>query len=350
MNDEPPQGGAGPWPHGRPEHPGGPQGGGGPGYGGVPHGSPPYGHPPYGSPPYGSPQYGGQPYPPPYPGPYPVPPGAGGPPRGTSPDALVPFSFGDWFTKVIGTVRRSWRPLLVIQAVTLLPSLLLQLLLVPSGPAGAGDAVPSGAATTIAVGVVVLLGVLAVVASAVGAMAAVFVTVRDAARRPYTRAHVLAFVRNRAAPAIGWTVVAALVVAVGVGVLVAVLGPLLSLLPVLAGLCYAGTVLTALPGVVGVERAGIGRILALVHPRFFPTLGRVAVVALAASVAAVVLRLVRTVLSVASPAVGALVEVVLAVPIGVVGVAAAVVLYAENRFHENHAVHTPVLADEIDRP
>jgi hypothetical protein len=396
MSDEPPEGGAARSGHGGPESdaPGtqpGQQPYGTPypqqsagGYGQV-HGHPPYGHqeypagreyggdprqgagpqygatPPYGAGPQhgGGPQYGAAPsgagqygagqYGAPYPPVHGAYPGHPGPPGGTSPDPLVPFSLGDWFGKVIATVQRSWKPLLVIQALVLVPALLLQVVLAVSG-IGGGFVLPGRGALAGTAGLVLLFGILSVAVSALGAMAAVFVTVRDAARRPYTREQVIAFVRNRAVPAIGWTAAAAAAVGAAVAVLVLAFGPFLAVLPILAGALYAGTVLTALPGVVGVERGGIGRVVTLVHRRFFPTLGRFVLFGLAACVVGFVIGLVGAAVGVVSPLAGALVNLVLALPIGVVGTAVVVVLYAENRFHEDHAVHTPVLADEIDRP
>ncbi|OLM19124.1 MULTISPECIES: hypothetical protein [unclassified Pseudonocardia] len=349
-----PRHGAGPRYGATPPYGAGPQYGGGPPYGAAPSGAGQYGAGQYGAGQYGAGQYGagqygagqyGAPYPPPH-GAYP---GHPGPPGGTSPDPLVPFSLGDWFGKVIATVQRSWKPLLVVQALILVPALLLQVVLVVSG-IGGGFVLPGRGALAGTAVLVLLFGILSVAVSALGAMAAVFVTVRDAARRPYTRDQVIAFVRNRAVPAIGWTAAVAAAAGAAVAVLVLAFGPFLAVLPILAGALYAGTVLTALPGVVGVERGGIGRVVTLVHRRFFPTLGRFALFGLAACVAGFVIGLVGAAVGVVSPLAGALVNLVLALPIGVVGTAVVVVLYAENRFHEDHAVHTPVLADEIDRP
>jgi hypothetical protein len=50
-----------------------------------------------------------------------------------------------------------------------------------------------------------------------------------------------------------------------------------------------------------------------------------------------------------SPVLGELVAVLLQLPLQMAGVAAMIVTYAECRFHEHNPVHTPVLADEIDR-
>ncbi|ANY09522.1 hypothetical protein [Pseudonocardia sp. HH130630-07] len=304
----------------------------------------PYGYPagayppPHGGhPPYGGPQQAqvGHPFP------------------STSPDPLVPFSLGDWFAKVVGTVGRSLKPLLLIQALVFVPILLTQLVLLflglSTGPGYLGRGFASATVLSGATLLVALLTVLTVVVYALGAVASVFVVVRDAARRPYTRDQVLAFVRHRSLPAIGWTVAAAAVVSVGGAVLGGLLG-FFSLLPVLAGSLYAGTVLSALPGVVAVERGGIARIFTLTHPRFFPTLGRLVLAGLASVVVVVVIGVVAGLASVVGPVVGTIVGVVLAVPVAVVASAVVVVVYAENRFHENHAVHTPVLADEIDRP
>ena len=50
-----------------------------------------------------------------------------------------------------------------------------------------------------------------------------------------------------------------------------------------------------------------------------------------------------------SPVLGQVVGTLLQLPVQIAGVAAMIVTYAECRFHEHNPVHTPVLADEIDR-
>lgn len=343
MSSEPPQGGdpaagsgGSPDPQYRPGQGADPYGQGAPGApGGQPYDTG-YGRE-YGG--YTGREYGAQPYPgQAYPG-YPPPAGypqAGGPPTGTSPDPLVPFSFGDWISKIIGTVRRSGRPLLVIQLLAVVPLLLLALL---GGLLGAGrepTAAPQDPGTLLpfaSLGLV--LGLLAVAVSVFGQAVSVFVIVRDAADRPYTRQQAIAFARARFWPLLGWSVLAGLLILVG---LVLLLIPAIYLATVFGG---------ALVGVVVIERAGIDRAFTLVNRRLFPVLGRMALLFLGA----LVYFLVITVITVPfGPVFGEVISNLLTVPLAVVGMVASVVTYAENRFHERHPVHTPVLADEIDRP
>lgn len=323
-------------------------------------GQQPYGQDQYGQDPYGGRQYGAQPYPsqqpygggpqyggaqpyggPPPPGAYPAP--AGGPlPTGTSPDPLVPFSFGDWVSKIIGTVQRSWKPLAIIQVAVFVPVAILSAVLTLVGLQGVDStgrsAAPDLGALYAVSGVGLLLLLVAVVLGSLGQAASVFVVVRDAARRPYTSQQTIAFARSRALPVIGWSLLAGLLVTVGFVLLI------------IPGIYLATVFGGALLGVVVVERAGIGRSFALVNPRFFPVLGRLVLLLLVALVYGLVTGLLATPVSILSPVLGQLVSNLLALPIAVVSAAAIVVTYAENRFHEHNPVHTPVLADEIDRP
>ncbi|MBP2368707.1 hypothetical protein [Pseudonocardia parietis] len=325
-------------------------------YGQQPYGQQPYGQPQYGEPqygqqqPYGQPQYGGQqPYGQQYAQPYggaPAPgyPGTGAP-GGTSPDPLVPFSFGDWFSKVIGVVQRSWKPLLIIQVAVYVPVAILQAVLQLLGlqaTAGPTDFDPTdefvggGAAAVGVVGLLML--VVTLVLGALAQAASVFVIVRDAAQRPYAPQHVFAFAKSRALAVIGWSLLAGLLITIGF------------ILLVLPGLYLAVIFGGALTGVVVIERAGIGRAFTLVNPRFFPVLGRFVVFILLAFVFVIVVSMVSAALALGNPVVAGLISSVLTLPVTLAGAAAAVVIYAENRFHEQNRVHTPVLADEIDRP
>lgn len=260
----------------------------------------------------------------------------GYPPTGVSPDPLVPFSFNDWVSKVVGTVQRSWKPLAIIQVAVFVPVAILAAVLGLVGLLGIGDG--SNQAVAPGSGGVVLVIVVAVVLGGIGQAASVFVVVRDAAARPYTSHQVFAFAKNRALPMIGWSLLAGILTLLGL------------LLVVFPGI-YLGTVFAgALAGVVVIERAGMDRAFTLVNPRFFPVLGRMALLVLVVIVYSIVLGVIAGLVSLANPVLGQLVSNILTVPIAIIGSAATVVIYAENRFHEYNPVHTPVLADEIDRP
>lgn len=266
-------------------------------------------------------------------------PGPGTPPiGGTSPDPLVPFSFGDWVSKVIGTVRRSWRPLLTIEVIVLLPVAILSTVqLVLPYPAEASPVVdPMGIVSYLLFSLLIALvgGLLWVL----GQAAVAFVVVRDAARRPYSTQQVLAFVRARAWPMIGWWALAYLLCVVGTIVLV------------LPGVYLAMVFFAALTGAVVIERADMGRAFTLVNARLLPVLGRGVALVLAAVAYGLFVGLLVAGITLLSGVVGQFLYTLLMLPAAVVFAAASIVTYAELRFHEHNPVHTPVLADEIDRP
>lgn len=286
-------------------------------------------------------QYGGQ-----YPqGGYgqPAYPSGGAPPSGTSPDPLVPFSFGDWFSKIVGVLQRSWKPLLIINLIVLIPTAVLSGIsyLLGGSTTSSFDPVDLDLSTGFVAGLgltTLLLTVVTIVLSALGYAASVFVVVRDAAQRPWSQDQVIAFAKNRALPVIGWSLLAGLLFVIGFFLLI---------IPAI----YLGVVFTgALIGVVVIERAGIGRTFTLVNPRFFPVFGRLVVFFLIAIVYSLVISLVVVApLTYLSPVLGQVVGTLLQLPVQIAGVAAMIVTYAECRFHEHNPVHTPVLADEIDR-
>ncbi|MFP5021439.1 hypothetical protein [Pseudonocardia phyllosphaerae] len=292
---------------------------------------------------YGGPQpYGGQPYPGGAYGGQPYPGGAGhGPPTGSSPDPLVPFSFGDWASKIVGTVGRSWKTLAIIQLCALLPVAIISAIavLVAGGPTSYdNDALAPSFGFQYAVGAGgFVLFVVAIVLGALAQAASVFVIVRDAAGRPWSRDQVIAFARNRALPIIGWTILSAIIVGIGFVLLV------------IPGIYLSVVVGGALTGVVVVERAGIGRCFRLVNPRWFPVFGRLLVLVVLGGIYGIITSLIAGGVGYAAPALGQIVYNLLMIPAAVVGTAASIVTYAECRFHEHNPVHTPVLADEIDR-
>lgn len=236
-------------------------------------------------------------------------PAGGAPPSGTSPDPLVPFSFGDWFSKIVGVLRRSWKPLLVINLIVLIPTAILSGLSYVLGGStqSSFDPVDLDLSTGVVAGLgltTLLLAVVTLVLSALGYAASVFVVVRDAAQRPWNQDQVIAFAKNRALPVIGWSLLAGLLVVIGLFLLV------------IPGI-YLGVVFTgALTGVVVIERAGIGRAFTLVNPRFFPVLGRLVVFFLIAIVYSSILTLVIVApLTFLSPVLGEVVGTLLQLPL-----------------------------------
>jgi hypothetical protein len=255
-------------------------------------------------------------------------------------DPLVPRSFSEWFSKIVGVVSRSWQPLVVIQLVAALPGLVLGglaqgLMGTPGDPGGLGT--PEATGLTVGFSIGALLAVLISVAFALFAQgASVFVAVRDAVGRPTRAGEALSFAAGRALPLFGWGLLAALMLVAGF------------LLLVLPGLYLTIVFGAALTGVVVIERQGIGRTFALVNRRFWPTAGRLVVVAAVALVYNVVVGLLVAAVAGTGTFVGTLLSAVLALPVSLVSVGVAVVTYAELRHHEDPAVGSPTLAAQME--
>lgn len=272
-------------------------------------------------------------YPPP-PG-YPPPgyPAYSGPPS----DPLVPADIGGWFERIIAVVRRSFVPLLVIQAVVAALTALYGVL-----TAGLAPMVPvaPGAATMPDLGglfLAIFLGALVLAAVSLFAQgASVYVAIRDASGEPVTAPDALRFAAGRALPLLGWSLLAGLMLAAGA---------ILLLLPAIYLAIVFGA---ALLGVVLVERGGIGRCFALVHRRFWPTTGRMLLAFLITFVYVLVLGAVVG-FTLGNSALAPVLQSVLAIPLGLAWVGIAVVTYAELRFHERPDVLTPALAAELRR-
>jgi len=252
-------------------------------------------------------------------------------------DPLVPSSFSEWFSKVVGVVSRSWQPLVLIQLVAALPGLVLggvaQGLAGDPGRLGTPEA--AGLATGLSIGA--LLAVLiAVVFGLFAQGASVFVAVRDAVGRPTKAGEALSFAAGRALPLFGWGLLAALMLLVGF------------LLLVLPGLYLAIVFGAALTGVVVIERQGIGRTFALVNRRFWPTAGRLVVVVLIALVYNVLVGLLTAAVAGTNTFASTLLSAVLTLPVSLASVGVAIVTYAELRHHEDPSVGSPTLAAQME--
>ena len=198
---------------------------------------------------------------------YPVPGGypAGGPPAAGLGDPLVATSFSDWWSKVIGVLARSCKPLLVIQLATVVPGMILSALVLAA-------AASQSTVVTIGGAVIGLLGALIVFVVALLAQgASVYVVGKQASGQEEVGAGAaLSFAAGRALPLLGWGILAALMIGLGFVLLVI---PGIYLLVVFAA---------ALTGVIMFERAGIGRTFGLVNPAFGQTVGRLLSFAIAA--------------------------------------------------------------------
>ncbi|MGH3808465.1 MAG: hypothetical protein ACRDRU_17955 [Pseudonocardiaceae bacterium] len=240
-------------------------------------------------------------------------------------DPLVPADFGGWFDLVIGVVRRSWVPLLLIQLVVAVISAVYSLVLRGLDGTEVG--------TFIGVSLLSVVVLLAIGMFAQGA--SVFIAIRDAAGEQTTPAVALGFAATRALPLLGWSFLAGLLMVLG---FVALIVP---------GLYLAIVFFATLTGVVTVEQGGLGRCFTLVHRRFWPTAGRILLYGLISVSYFILVNVVVGLLVGADSAAATLLEQVLTIPLSLAGVGVAVVTYAELRFHERPDVRTPTLAAEL---
>jgi hypothetical protein len=260
--------------------------------------------------------------------------GAIAPPPG---DPLVPADLGGWLRRVLDVVQRSLVPLLQIQLAAAVIGVLVSL--IAGQPLGGAEPTAN---TLAQVGELMGRGLIAVlvtlVVSAFASASSMFIAVRNANGEAVDLGTALSFAATRVLPLIGWSMLA--------GVLI-VLGTLAFVIP---GIYLAVVLLSCLTGVVVIERAGIGRAFALVSQRFWPTFGRMALVAVAALVVVGAVSLLTASVGPGSIA-ATVVQAVLAVLVGMVGTGVAVVTYAELRFHDRArpGALTPTLAAQLTR-
>ena len=162
-------------------------------------------------------------------------------------DPLAAPDLSGWARRIAGVLRRSGRPVLVLQAVVLLPA----------GAAAYGLARLGWVGGTLA-------GLLAAAATSLAQAGSLWLVVREAAGRPTAVSAALAAGARRTPALLGWSALAALLTAVGLG------------LAVLPGLYAAVVAAAALPGAVVVERAGLRRAAGLVNRRLGGTVLRCA--------------------------------------------------------------------------
>ena len=196
-------------------------------------------YPPDDPPPYGA--YG----PPPY-GPPPVPP---------SDDPLVSPDFNGWWNRSMRLLAATWQQLVMIQLLWAIPLLVITVVsnVVPdAAEGGIGDLI----AVLVFVAATFLLGL-------VTTLATLHLLVQHASGHQTSVGWALRAGLRRAAPMVGWGILAGLMVLVGL------------VLCIVPGL-YVGVVFTILPAVVLLERANaVGRCFQLVHSPFGPALGRI---------------------------------------------------------------------------
>jgi hypothetical protein len=239
-----------------------------------------------------------------------------------------------WFDRVIGVVRRSWVPLMIIQFGGAMVGALISYTLTPNLPAGPA----AGARLDGFDGFIAVLGLAIVICVGVFAQGmSVYVAIRDAAGRPVTTERAIQFASRRAPALLGWGLVAGMLTGVGL------------LMLFVPGIYLAIVFGATLAGVVTVERTGIQRCFELVNRRFWPTAERMVIALVAAAGYSVLSDFVVRALSQPGSFNEAVLQAVMAVPLGMAAVGVVVVTYAELRFHHSSGVLTSTLADELDR-
>ena len=231
-------------------------------------------------------------------------------------DPLAADDLSGWARRIAGVLRRSGRPLLVLQVAVLLPA----------GAAGFGLTRLGWIGGTLA-------GLLAAAALSLAQAASVDLAIREAAGRPTAVSAALAAGARRTPALLGWSALLAVLTLIGLA------------LAVLPGLYAAMVGAAALPGAVVVERAGPRRAAALVNRRLPGTLVRCAAGLFAAAFyGALAGALVATLPS--GPA--EVVRAVVVIPFSVLAAAFATVTYAGLR-RAVDGTGVSRLAAELDR-
>jgi hypothetical protein len=254
-------------------------------------------------------------------------------------DPLVPADFGGWAERVLGVVRRSLIPLVLIQAVVAVISLVYQLISKDSvaalGPTAQPETMTPEQLSSVFGELFVGLAVLSVVGM-FAAAASVHIAIHDAVGAPTSISAALGYAGGRMPALIGWALVWWVLLSVG---FVLFLVPAIYLMIVFSA---------SFLGVVVVERGPITRSFILVNQRFLATAGRML---LAMLVGALYFGLTLALNNAFGPAsvVGAIVGAALSIPFSLAMLGVSVVTYAELRHHENPEIGTTQLAAELNR-
>jgi hypothetical protein len=275
-------------------------------------------------------------------------------------DPLVPPPYagiGGWFARCAAALRRGWRQLLPIMLLThAVPGAVFAVLslgLAPNnetvtGPTGA-PVLPDGYFEDVFVfyGAILLAALILGPVQAAGWAAGTWLVTRQAAGEPVTVAAAFRYGWRRAIGLWGWTILASLLIMVGFCACI------------LPGIYVLFAIALFGPVYLFERQEPIGRSFGMLHRRFGPVLGRVALVGalyVAAAVLNVVLEAISGVAFGADPmgAPGTAVGAVLLAVLGAVLTAPAylgqlvalVVTYAEQRAHEG-PVNVARLAAEL---
>jgi hypothetical protein len=273
-------------------------------------------------------------------------------------DPLVPppgSGFDAWFSRLTATVRRSWRSMLVVLALThALPLLILvAAMLVYFGTFTTfftmdqtTDGMPEGAGPIIGGFVVFLIVfvVLGTLAQALGYAGATWVVAREAAGEPAPVSAALRYGLGRMVGLWGWSILYGLIVGLGI------------CLCVLPGV-YFGAALALFGPVYLFERDDpIGRAWRMFHDNFGPVLGRVALIAASVFAVQIVLSLFQNIVTAATGGADAAVAVPIGLVVTMIGigigliptmiqVAGLIITYAEQRARQGPLATRQLLAE-----
>ena len=231
-------------------------------------------------------------------------------------DPLAADDLPGWARRIAGVLRRSGRPLLVLQVAVLLPAGALAFGLARLG--WVGDT---------------LAGLLAAAALSLAQAASVDLAIREAAGRPTAVSAALASGARRTPALLGWSALVAVLTLVGLA------------LAVLPGLYVAMVGAAALPGTVVVERTGLRRAVTLVNRRLPGTVLRCAAGLFAAAFYG---ALAGALVGVLPPGPAEVVRALVVVPFSVLAAAFVTATYAGLRMAADGAGVTR-LAAELDR-
>jgi hypothetical protein len=237
---------------------------------------------------YRTPQFGSDPsFPPPppmptgAPGAYSMYPGGYGAATG---DSIVPTDFSSWFANVFAAFKRSWKSLLFVHGLAVIPALILGVAQQFSLRNQVNDLFSSDGQTRInffggSTGTALLLGLLAIIVSwllrAVASLATAHLISRDAAAEQLGSTHRaqwtdgLRFASSRLGPMIGWGLVTGLLTVVG---FVLCIGP---------GIWLGVVFFSSVTGVIAFERGhAFERSFALIKGQWWSMFGRAAMMTL----------------------------------------------------------------------
>lgn len=271
-------------------------------------------------------------------------------------DPIIPTDFGTWFSKVFAALGRSWKSLALVHLLIVIPQMLLGVLFAWRLPTVAVTNDPNRLFQNLGatVGGGLLLGIVSFVFQAVASVASAHILSHDAAGvatgAPRTDWMVaLRFGWTKLGRMIGWSILSSLLTLVGF------------VLCILPGVWIGAIFYATLSGVVAFERGDvISRCMALVKGRWWPTFGRLLILWLMASAAGAVSGAIGVgsrlgfgglggasfgSVSIVSVLFSQLVAAVIAVPVGMLRSAGAVVIYAELRSKHEY-LNSSILAAE----